>query len=135
MRCGTVLSYGLTYGPWEATAYQKPDGSWLGKFTGKHGPAEFRCLDASGLQSAFAEAVNNYVKNGNRWESTAHGITPGSVWLHENGQHYTVLYIANEYAKPDRRDEYPEMVVYSGTDGRVWAKTPEGFLNKRERVV
>lgn len=58
----------------------------------------------------------------------------GSYWKHKNGKIYRVMYIANENADEDRRDEYPLMVVYCSDDGVVWAKSVEGFLRSRERV-
>jgi hypothetical protein len=41
-----------------------------------------------------------------------------SSWKHHNGNHYTVLHIANE---PDE-ERYPCMIVYQGTNGKVWAR-------------
>ena len=56
------------------------------------------------------------------------------LWVHTNGDRYRVIKILNRYAEDCRRDEYPLLVEYEGTDGRVWAKSPEGFLRSRTEV-
>jgi hypothetical protein len=48
----------------------------------------------------------------------------GSTWEHRgSGNFYTVLHIANE---PDD-ERYPRMIVYQGTDGRVWARRADDW--------
>lgn len=43
----------------------------------------------------------------------------GSVWLHTNGNRYTVTGRAND---DSTRADYPPVVLYRGEDGRHWAK-------------
>lgn len=45
---------------------------------------------------------------------------PTSTWEHTNGNHYAVLFIANEFT--ERPDQYPQTVVYKGENGRVWSR-------------
>jgi hypothetical protein len=45
-------------------------------------------------------------------------ITPGSLWVHRNGNHYTVICITN---KPDE-PRYPKTVVYIGSNGQLWSR-------------
>lgn len=43
-----------------------------------------------------------------------------SRWTHYNGNHYTVLMIANIHSTDLHR--YPITVVYQGTNDRVWTR-------------
>ena len=43
---------------------------------------------------------------------------PGSVWVHTNGNEYTVLMLVNPCS--ERQEEDPTTVVYQGSNGRVW---------------
>ena len=45
---------------------------------------------------------------------------PGSVWVHKNGNEYTVLMLTNQCS--ERQEEYPTTVVYQGSNGRVWSR-------------
>lgn len=49
----------------------------------------------------------------------------GSIWKHKNGNVYKVLMICNEEALPERRDEYPITIVYSGENNKIWSRTLE----------
>lgn len=56
------------------------------------------------------------------------------LWQHTNGNLYAFIKFLNAHASPDRRDEYPLLVEYQGFDGKVWAKSLEGFLRNRKEV-
>lgn len=58
-------------------------------------------------------------------------IVPASIWTHENGCDYTVLYLANINAEKGKRRKFPIMVVYRGANGRVWTLSPKKFLRNR----
>lgn len=52
---------------------------------------------------------------------------PGQRWIHQNGNSYEVVMIAN--ADSDR-PEYPATVVYRGEDWKVWSKPLDDFMAK-----
>lgn len=62
------------------------------------------------------------------------GVTTGSQWLHKNGKIYTVIDIANAYAKEDQRDEYPLTAVYKDSEGRLWCKPFAAFVKSRTLI-
>lgn len=62
--------------------------------------------------------------------------TPGSTWLHRNGIAYTVLFIANHAT--DRPALYPQMVVYQGANGNIWARRLDDWhrsMTKKENAM
>ena len=53
---------------------------------------------------------------------------PGSRWRHRNGTPYTVLHIANQSGN----DLCPQMVVYQGPNGKVWARRVDDWHRSME---
>lgn len=51
----------------------------------------------------------------------------------KSGKLYTVIITANRYADPDRKKEYPTLIVYrSQEDANIWAQPLDKFLEKME---
>jgi hypothetical protein len=48
----------------------------------------------------------------------------GSIWLHKNGNIYTVIAIANSASQ---FSTYPPTVVYIGGNGNVWARALDSW--------
>ena len=64
-------------------------------------------------------------------------IKANQLWEHKNKHTYRVLYIANEFADQEQASEYPIMVIYTRydeSDGKIWAKSPDGFLRSRTLI-
>lgn len=51
----------------------------------------------------------------------------GDLYKHHNGNEYVVTCRANDDSD---RPDYPVTIVYSGRNGKVWAKTENNFLQK-----
>lgn len=47
-------------------------------------------------------------------------ILINSLWVHTNGNKYTVICIANEYS--ENLIKYPITVVYRGENNRIWSR-------------
>lgn len=60
------------------------------------------------------------------YTSSASDLETGSLWLHNNGNHYVVIAVANLHA--DDPERYPRLVVYADEEERLWAKPVERFL-------
>lgn len=56
---------------------------------------------------------------------------PGTVWLHENGNEYTVLMLTNMTA--DRLD-YPKRVVYYNNNGDIYDKELSTWHRSRKKI-
>lgn len=52
---------------------------------------------------------------------------PEDCYQHMNGNTYEVILVANQHSV---RPDYPTTVIYSGLNGKVWAKTLDNFLSK-----
>lgn len=59
-------------------------------------------------------------------------VSPGTRWQHRNGVRYTVLFIANSHT--EFPDKYPATVVYIGPNGRLWARTLEGWYKSMTKL-
>ena len=59
-------------------------------------------------------------------------LTFGSQWKHYSGRIYTVLGVANtENINP----EYPIVVVYVRSNGNLWTKPIDNFLEMMVEIV
>jgi hypothetical protein len=59
-------------------------------------------------------------------------ITKGSLWRHNNGVEYRVLYLANE--KTADPIKYPVTVVYQGPNGLVWTRPMADWHRSMTRI-
>lgn len=47
---------------------------------------------------------------------------PGKQFAHKNGAIYTVLFLTNTDATPERQIKHPIDVVYIGQNGKIWSR-------------
>lgn len=52
-------------------------------------------------------------------------VKKNQVWMHNNGNKYTVIGFANEYTSNPTK--YPVTVIYRGHNGRVWSRPLEDW--------
>src|SRR6185437_4225897 len=55
-------------------------------------------------------------------------LTPGSVWLKQDGKQVKVLWITNTTLSAKQQAMAPIQIVYSNEDGNVYSRTVESFL-------
>lgn len=59
----------------------------------------------------------------------------GTQWTHRNGNTYTIVVLANcDGDDPAKNTKYPPTVVYSGNNGKVWARRIDDWHRSMTRI-
>lgn len=89
-------------------ALDLPRNDWIDTYDAGKSPSE-------ALYAAYPIASPDY--NPDLYDKY---LTPGSRWMHKNGNVYIVMFVVNNYSTDYRR--YPPVVVYRGENGHRWSR-------------
>ena len=63
--------------------------------------------------------IFNFLKEDKNPDIQLEDLKLGSKWIHNNGNEYEIIAIANTYSQ---KEEYPITIIYKGDNGRVWSR-------------